>query len=373
MFPISDIRGRVIGFGGRTLDDNTQPKYLNSPQTHLFDKSSTLYGIHLAKESMRSKEQAVIVEGYMDVIMPHQYGYKNVIASMGTAIGENHIEILKKITKNIILALDSDSAGETATLRSVWLENALGAEMRVAILPDGKDPDEIIIEDQANWHKLITTAIPAIDYTFGKNLEGMDLTTAHGKSVAVDKLMPIINQIANPIRQTFYLAKLATLVRQNPKNLELLLAKNRDSKNTKIATTKSREITTSSPLEEYCLSIILQHPELKEYSSELSPDFFDNSENREIYNAIINNEDFSQIKPSLDRALWEYYERLVGRKILSDRLDLKLKEMVLRMREEHLKRLAQNRADTLAICEGTQLREVFTKKEYLNEQKRRQK
>jgi len=370
MFPITDARGRIIGFGGRTLDDNIQPKYLNSPQTPLFDKSSSLYGLHLAKDAMRSEEQTVIVEGYMDVILPHQYGYKNVIASMGTAISENHIAIIKKLTKDLILALDTDSAGESATMRSIWLENALGAEMRVALLPLGQDPDEIVLQNPSQWGQLIAEAIPAIDFTFKRTLSGIDLSTARGKSEAVDKLMPIVSQINNPVRQTFYLNKLAELVRQSPKRLEILLAKSHSAP-TKAIAAKQRQAAVSNPLEEYCLAIILQYPEMLKQCANLLPEYFDNSENREIYNAILTSKDFLHIKQSLDCALWEYYEHLIGYNLLPHKLDMKLAETILRMREDYIKRLAHNRVDRLAVGEGSQLRELFIEKEHLREQKRR--
>ena len=373
IFPITDIRGRVIGFGGRALDDNQQPKYLNSPQTPLFDKSSNLYGLFLSKDAMRSEEQAIIVEGYMDVILPHQYGYKNVIASMGTAIGENHIAILKKLTRNLVLALDPDSAGEEATLRSVGLENSLGAEIRVAVLHGGKDPDEIVIENPEQWRSLMTAAVPIVDYTFERVTAGLDLKSAKGKTEAVEKLMPIVSQIKDAVRQTYYIDKLAGLVGQSPKKLELMLFKSRRAQPNKAAAAEARKSSVANPVEEYCLAIILKHPELKEQYGDLLPEYFDNQENREVYNVILGCDDPSQIKPSLDNALWEHYDRLAGRELLGNKIEAKLSDAVLRLREEHLKRMAQNRSDTLAVDEGNQLRELFVQKEHLGEQKRRQK
>ncbi|RJO62643.1 MAG: DNA primase [Dehalococcoidia bacterium] len=373
MFPITDIRGRVIGFGGRALAEDQQPKYLNSPQTPLFDKSSNLYGLHPARDAMRKEEQAVIVEGYMDVILPHQYGFKNVIASMGTAIGENHTAILKKMTKNLVLALDPDSTGEAATLRSVGLENSLGAEIQVAILPEGKDPDEIVKENAAEWQSLIAGAIPILDYTFERATAGLDLKTAKGKTDAVEKLMPIVGQIKDVVRQTYYIDKLAGLVGQSPKKLELLLLKNKGAQRAKTSTQEAGKSSVSSPVEEYCLTVILKHPELREQYGDLLPEFFDSSENREVYNAILGCDDISQVRASLDSALWEHYDRLVGRILLTNKMEAKLADAVLRLREEHLKRQAQNRADTLAVDEGNQLRELFVKKEHLGEEKRRQK
>ena len=373
LFPITDVRGRVIGFGGRALDEGQQPKYLNSPQTPLFDKSSNLYGLHPAKDAMRSEGQAVIVEGYMDVILPHQYGFKNVIASMGTAIGENHITILKKLTKNLVLALDPDRAGEEATLRSVGLENSLGAEIRVAILPEGKDPDEIVKENAEQWRGLISAAVPILDYTFEKAIKGLDLKSSRGKTAVVETLMPIVSQIKDVVRQTYYIDKLAGLVGQSPKKLELLLIKNRGTQRVKTSAQEAGKSSIASPIEEYCLTVILKHPELREQYGDLLPEYFDSSENREVYNTILGCEDLSQVKASLDNTLWEHYDRLAGRELLANKMEAKLADAVLRLREEHLKRLAQNRADTLAVDEGNQLRELFVKKEHLGEQKRRQK
>jgi DNA primase len=373
LFPISDVRGRIIGFGGRALDDAAQPKYLNSPQTPLFDKSSNLYGLHLAKDAMRKEEQAVIVEGYMDVILPHQYGFKNVIASMGTAIGESHITILKKMTKNLVLALDPDSAGESAMLRSVGLENTLGAEMRVAIMPDGKDPDEIVMRDPAEWKKLIAAAVPILDFTFDKLTKDLDLKTAKGKSSAVEVLMPLVSQIKDPVRQGFYLEKLGGLVGQSTRKLEPLLVKSKSAPRPKAASQEERKASVSNPIEEYTLSMLLKHPELLEHCGELQPEYFDCSENRQVYNGILACTEPSGIKAALDEALWEHYDRLVSKTLIDSRLEAKVADAVLRLREEHLKRLAHNRADSPAVDEGNQLRELFVKKEQLGEQKRRQK
>ena len=139
MFPIMDERGRVTGFGARVLDPDFEgPKYINSPQTRIFDKSGSLYGIHLAKAAIRQKDLAVLVEGYMDVIVAHQYGFNNVIAPMGVAITEKQINQIKKLTRNIALALDPDTAGEEAAMRCVEYENSLDAEVRVITFPTVK-------------------------------------------------------------------------------------------------------------------------------------------------------------------------------------------------------------------------------------------
>src|SRR4030042_1111967 len=178
IFPIRNIQGKVIGFGGRALDDSL-PKYLNSPQTPVFDKSSSLYGIDRAKTAIRQNDLAIITEGYMDVLTAHQYGYTNVVASMGTAMTDKQLTILKGLTRNLILALDADAAGEEAVSRSgemvdkmlpvppefygwVKYEDAHNAEVKILILPQGKDPDEVIMGNASQWQKLITDAKPRV-------------------------------------------------------------------------------------------------------------------------------------------------------------------------------------------------------------------
>ncbi len=149
--------------------DDSLPKYVNSPQTPTFDKSGTLYGIDRAAAEIRKQDAAIIMEGYMDVIMAHQNGVTNAVASMGTAITETQVNTLKKLSRNLILSLDADAAGEEAMLRTVGYENILNAEIRVIELPEGKDPDEVIKEDINIWNQLVNKAVPLVDYTFEKS------------------------------------------------------------------------------------------------------------------------------------------------------------------------------------------------------------
>jgi DNA primase len=206
MFPIHDTKGHIIGFGARALDDSL-PKYLNSPQTAVFDKSGSLYGIDLAAPAIREQDMAVIVEGFMDAITAHQCGFNNVVASMGTAVTEKQVNTLKRLTRNVVLALDADVAGEEAMLRSVGYENTLGAEVRVIVLPEGKDPDSVIKEDTRTWQDLLGKALPIMDYTFNMITASLDLSTARDKSLAVDRLLPIIAEMKDIVRQGHYLER----------------------------------------------------------------------------------------------------------------------------------------------------------------------
>jgi DNA primase len=201
---IRDHRGRSIGFGGRILGQGV-PKYLNSPQTPIFDKSRILFGLDLARQGIRLTGEAVIVEGYMDVLIAHQHGFNNVVAQMGTALTEAQLRHLKRHTNRFVLALDSDAAGGQATLRGldvarsvvdrkvvpvptarglVRFEDRLAADIRIAALPPDRDPDEVILKDPADWTRLIEEAKPVMDYYFQALTADLDLTTARGKAEA---------------------------------------------------------------------------------------------------------------------------------------------------------------------------------------------
>ncbi len=351
MFPIADARGRVIGFGSRVLDDS-QPKYVNSPQTPVFDKSGSLYAVNLAKEAIREQGLAVIVEGYMDVITAHQNGFTNVVASMGTSVTERQVNTLKKLTKNITLALDADAAGEEAMLRGVEFENALGAEVRVVILPQGKDPDDVIKEDPTAWPKLLEKALPVVDFTFNMVASGLDLTTAKDKSLAAERLLPIIAEIKDPIRQAHYLQKLSGLVQVSERSVEAALSRLKIRPKRAPATGPKPEpelqpfLTNRS--EEDCLALLLQHPELK-IDKELLPEYFEGSENREIFIARRESAKIEELRERLDPATHEQLDTLLGRSLSPNRIALKYNECALRLQERYLRSLKNKQEEALAL------------------------
>ena len=212
MFPIRDARGRTTGFSGRVLDDSL-PKYMNSPQTAIFDKSGTIYGIDMAASAIRTKDRVVIVEGYMDVIVAHQYGFNNVVASMGTAITEKHITILKKLTKNFALALDPDTAGEEAMTHSVDYENTAEVEIEVVTLPSGEDPDEVIKKDPKLWETAIANASPLAEYMVNFTASKFDLSKTTEKSKLIGQLIPLIAKVKNDLRRDRWLRTLSKLTK----------------------------------------------------------------------------------------------------------------------------------------------------------------
>jgi DNA primase len=385
MFPILDIKGRYCGFGGRTFEEN-QAKYINSPQSPIFDKSGNLYGIHLATQAIRKEDRAVLVEGYMDVIMAHQYGFSNVVASMGTAVTDKQMNIVKKLTKNLVLALDSDSAGEEAMLRCVGYENLIGNEIKVAVIPAGSDPDDVIRKDASQWQKLVDNSIPVIDYTFDMVISKLDLSTAKDKTVAAGRLIPVIAEIEDRIRRANYLKKLSRLVGVGVRELEAMIKKPVEynkygSKKDKPLPAATIRPAFSQPIEEYCLTLLLQFPKLKSFKHKLKAEYFENSENREVFNALSQTEDPEIIKNNLDYTIWDYLDNLIKKAVPPDKIEQKMSVCTLRLHEKYLRRLEMkremifaaeaaskgsiaglNKLEEQGIEGSNELREVFSKK-----------
>ncbi len=219
MIPIRDERGRVIGFGARALAAEDNPKYLNSPQTGLFDKSKTLFGFDMAKTAIRESETAVIVEGYMDAIQAHQAGFTNVVAQMGTAMTDTQIRTLTRTAKRVVLALDSDAAGQNATRRSLETARAalqadfggrLGIDIRILSIPGAKDPDDLIRETPDQWAKLVTDAQPLADWVIAVEMAGLPPNASLQEREAVARrLLPILTVSEDNLYQRDNLQKLS--------------------------------------------------------------------------------------------------------------------------------------------------------------------
>lgn len=342
MFPIRDFRGSVIGFGARALDDSL-PKYLNSPQTAIFDKSGALYGVDLAKRAIRDEGLAVIVEGYMDVLTAHQNGFRNVVASMGTALTEAQLSTLKRLTKNFALALDADVAGDQATLRGLevakqaldrrtvpiptWrglirYEDRLDAEIKIITLPLGKDPDDVIREDPQRWVELVEGALPVIDYYFAVVTAGLDLDSAKDKSSAVRQLAPIIQEIGDGVERAHYLQKLARLIRVDER--VILREMGRRVRASRKPVEGRGELAPAPQhlaleLEEYCLALVLREPGLLGQVEGLGAEDFTRIENRELFVALGDQAsqeesfDLEEFLAGLDPALRDHADSLLQR------------------------------------------------------------
>jgi DNA primase len=360
MFPIRDIKGGVVGFGARALDES-MPKYLNSPQTAIFDKSSILYAIDRAKGAIKEKGLVVIVEGYMDVITAHQYGFTNVVASMGTALTNKQIKVLKGLTKVVSLALDPDSAGIAATERGgdiarTWLERAdvtlsnlgwptsepkgelkrvqglapetsnklaatskLMTDIRIITLPRGKDPDSLIRDNPQAWQQLVDHAMPLIEHFMEVTKSRLDLTKPEDKSRASQQLLPLIAELNDEVQREFYLGKLSSLLGIGERTLVGMAAHLHSARSEKVSLKEAKPSASAhfgDRLEEYCLCLLLQHPELRDKAKELEPEYFERSENREIFIAWRNTLDFSGLLEVINNIELQEHAKTLCEKVL---------------------------------------------------------
>ena len=391
MFPICDIQGRVTGFGARVLDDSL-PKYINSPQTPIFDKSSSLYGIDKAKSAIRKENLVIIVEGYMDVLTAHQHGWQNVVGSMGTSLTEKQVEGIKRLTTNITLALDADLAGEEATLRGKAILAYSNAEANVILLPQGKDPDEVIGGDLALWQKLVEQAMPIMDFAFQSVISKVDINKAKDKSLAVQKLLPSIYEIKDPVQQSHYLKKLASVLKIEESAIRAALRESKAGRKRPQLSKPTEQFRlarqfVSSPIEEDCLALLLQYPELRPSAQELSPEHFESTENREVFVKWQHSADISDLGGRLDTSLLEHLYYLVNKNFppaIQESEQTRhhhLDDCILRLQEELSRKLETEKEAMLelerekggisselskleeqGIKAGQQLQDIFVKK-----------
>ncbi len=298
MIPIRDENGRIAGFGARIHPNDPkqdQAKFINTSETPIFSKGRLLYGLDRARKPIRAADQAVIVEGYLDVIAVHQAGFENVISPMGTALTEDQLRLLKRFTRKIVLALDPDAAGQKAVLRgleaaraSMDRENERGfdaqgmlrqearlqADLRVANLPDGLDPDEIVERDREEWKKLIETAKPIVEHVLDTLTAGKNVNDPKVKAEIADQVLPLIEDLPNPIERDSYRQMLARRLKVDERSLAL--SQTRPARKTTFEARKSKvehptsniEDQTSkvknqtSNIESACLALLLRRPDL---------------------------------------------------------------------------------------------------------------
>ncbi len=326
MFPIHDRQGRVAGFGGRSLD-GSNPKYLNTASTPVFDKRATLYGLHLALESIRKQETAVIVEGYMDTIAAHQHGYTNVVASMGTALTQQQVSQIGSTVKSFVLALDPDAAGQEATLRSlestyrVLESQPLGRkrlfDLKVAALPTGLDPAELIRQDPKEWERLVREAVDFMDFYIPAQASRYDLSSSNGKEQAAQAIGPTIMSTRNAFEQDRSFSLLAKTLDVSRDLLEASIGRPGRGRNGGTGRRSSRERERATgvsplsdaqrdPIEELILAIVLQWPELGESARAHEPDEFQRPDNREVFACWRSCNTMEELRDRLDETLQDH-------------------------------------------------------------------
>ncbi len=293
MFPIRDGNGKICGFGARILNPNDVPKFLNSPQTPLFDKGRLLYGLHLARKPIRTADQAVIVEGYLDVIALHQAGFANSVSPMGTALTEEQLRYLKRFSRRMVLALDADAAGAKATMRGLEVarqaldrgqeltfdargllrsEGRLQADLRVTTLPEGMDPDDVVLRDPEEWRAILEQARPIVVYVMETLAASLGVDDPKTKSEIAAQVLPLIEDVPNQIERDAYRQRLARLLKVDERALigtaTSVARPRRRTSRTELpredqapADLPSKTDQQGYAMESHCLRLLLRNPE----------------------------------------------------------------------------------------------------------------
>jgi DNA primase len=384
LIPIHDGKGRPIGFGARALKEGDEPKYLNSPQTALFDKSRTLFALHAARQAIRDHKVAVIVEGYMDALAAHQHGFHNVVASLGTALTEHQFRQLQKLAPRIVLALDPDTAGINAMLRGldvaretldresapifnprglISFSSKMQIDIRVLTVPDGKDPDELMEEDPNIWRTLVDNAPPVVSFVIDALSAGRDLSDPHEKAKLAKEVLPIIRDVADPVEQTVYMQQLARRLQVEERamfdQMRVVAPVKQRSRTASVPETPKRDTTD---LEQYALSLLLRHPHVlnaidavldRAELPALNVDDFEQLVCREIFRALrtalIDDPAPTpdEVRANLDEALYPqvaaFYEETNDRPPIDRGISLEegAKKAGLQLREKRLHREGQ--------------------------------
>jgi DNA primase len=292
MLPIADREGRVVGFTGRLLADSDGPKYLNTPQTAIYDKSRVVYGLDLARESIRQADEVVVVEGNMDVIASHQAGTRQTVAVSGTALTLDQLKILSRLTRNVKFAFDQDAAGLAAASKAIDLGQQLGLTLKVIMIEGAKDPDELIKRDPKLWVEAIREARYIVDYIFERYEREYDLTTAVGKRQFSDRLARQLKRIADPVERGHYIQRLAERtgvpaedVRKKVDQAESNLQLEREGLKSPIPA-ESRKRDGRTVIEESLLEICLAHPRTRVALADIEAEDFQDDDCRAIYRAL---------------------------------------------------------------------------------------
>jgi DNA primase len=287
--PLMDPTGQVVGFTARILtSDPNAPKYLNTPQTLLYDKGRHVFGLSQAKEAIRTNDYAVIVEGNLDVVSSHQAGVTAVVATAGTALTDNHLRALRRLTGNIRLAFDGDKAGISATERAIPIASEVGVELTIITLPEGaKDPDELIQQDVSLWQLAINSAQPAVDWILDQYSKKDDLTTASGKRTFTTAALEIVKGLRDSVEREHYEKKIAQMVGTS---LESIRAK----RGTKPQEKPLRSVSKNAHAGGYTfdhvdtlLGLAMQNPRTRDLFAHIDPQVLRTDEQRRVFGYLI--------------------------------------------------------------------------------------
>lgn len=300
MVPLADPQGRVIGFTARLLSNDPEaPKYINTPQTVLYDKSRHVYGLHLAKEAIRKSKFVVVAEGNLDVISSHQVGVRQVVATAGTALTEAHLKALSRFTGDIRLSFDADAAGLNATERAIPIASKVDVSLSIITISSGKDPDELIRQDAGEWQKVIAEPQYALDWLIDRYSAKLDITTAQGKRAFSDVILAVIRSLTDSVEQDHYLEHVARLIGVSREALVTKLhqkevaAKPRLKKPAAELKVPSQVIADYTKTQNHLLSLTLKQPNQRHVLNKLSADMFIGDDAKALYTFLQEHPDFA--------------------------------------------------------------------------------
>jgi DNA primase len=264
MFPIYDVRGRVIAFGGRALGDK-QPKYLNSPETRIYNKSHHLFGLSQSREGIKKFDFAILVEGYMDFIVPFQYGIENLVASLGTSLTQQQVRLLGRYTRDVVVSYDPDSAGQSAAQRSLDLFLEEDFRVKVLRLPDGQDPDVFVRQAGADGYRdRLRDAVPYLDFVFNKAIEACgDPDNPRNKVQVLNAILPYLAKLPNAIERSEYVFRFARRLGLEDQQLLAELKRAAQNKKGRIAGASVSPAATMKFAEKRFLQLLLENTELQ--------------------------------------------------------------------------------------------------------------
>ncbi len=289
MFPWHDVNGNLLGFSARVLpqlDDGKAGKYINSPQNLIYDKSKQLFGLWRAKTAIKEAGCAVVVEGQMDCVMAHQQGFKNVVATSGTALTEDHLKLFKRYTENLVLAFDMDQAGALAADRAIALASQANMNIRVLRLPAGKDPDEFLRQHSQDWPDLVAAAPPIMEYYFQLLRPQLIADKVDSRKTATKRFLTLISKLSDVVERDYWLKELAQILRIEVQLLYASLPASQPAASQPAASQPIQKSIKNDPADLF-LAWLIKFPSLLDNASQwLEPELL-NSAAGQIYKNLI--------------------------------------------------------------------------------------
>ena len=287
IFPIRDLQGRIVAFGGRVMGDGF-PKYLNSPDSDLYKKGANLYALDLSRSEIHRRGFAILVEGYFDCVMPHQFGFRNVIASLGTSLTADQAKLLRHYTRRVVINYDPDTAGANATLRSADIFVSEGFNVSIARVPGGQDPDSFLRDHGAKaYADVLRSSVPVLSFLLSWQIDQhRDPYSPRGKREIVEKVLPHLSAIANRIERAEAVSRTAALLRLDENLILAEMRYVRKPRARQLPVTRSPRPAAVTQAEKTLVLAALDPTHRHRVFSEVEPDWFQNLESGKIFEAL---------------------------------------------------------------------------------------